>query len=926
MEIRSSYPRNGYLHSFQDPIDQKPPVSLQTRNAIYSAALKILNLGDTALTDLMNRGLSRDAAMSYGYRSLPKRGSGMRKFIDQLVERFGEQVLRQCPGFTDKNGRLNFWTAYQERDGYIVPYQDELGRLTGLQARFLDGRYLTARGSVMSSVYHIAGDCGLDTDLYVTEGATKANVANYLGGPWVFSVAGQSLSPQHIRTILSLRPKRVIVALDQEDNLNTARASDRWLRAISDSGVPVYTAVWEGEGFGGFKGLDDLIYGGELPRIRPFCRIPPEIGQSRRPRPSRAVGEIDVGDSLNDVRTLTRRTVQDFFRNYRSNKGKALLLSTSPGSGKTYAVADAVSNTTAAVRIVAGTKRLAREISETFNYVLVDGRNEINCERIDVVEALAEGGHDVGSFACGTPSSPQCPFRRSCAYWKQFDRVGTRIGTTEQIFNPNFLEGGDVIVVDDAELSRAMIDRSRLNIEAMNRTLYQLGGKSWLPERRLLMVVLHAIVDAPRHESGHPGLSLIGSDAWDHLYMTARRNGYRLEELLGALPEKSGLPQPRAQSDGVVIAEDVRAVPPRTVTKLIEALTAESPIFMRGEDLNSRIRIDASGIDVWQLRECNHPFGNRSSLADMALLILDATPVDVLVGKLTKQHERLPDVRSHVKLPENVTVVRYASSSNGHAVLADPIRMQTIISEISDERMRYPVDGPNLEAAVCFRSHRRTVENLGFAPSQVLTYGSGRGSNTLANVERLHLVGRPMPPGDDLIYLAQVLHQRESPIRRQIVMETRRYGGQSYESDVVDFQDERVSSLLKACRDDEIIQMIYRARLSALDSQVCPMVDSPLSPRKSVRLVIHTSHPVPGLRVDELRFVSRRKDVNEIRRIEAEDRIMEAGRGLMQRGKEISVAAVAREAKSSWKTVSKVLGKPLHTLKHETLKGVQRLP
>ena len=460
----------------------------------------------------------------------------------------------------------------------------------------------------------------------------------------------------------------------------------------------------------------------------------------------------------------------------------------------------------------------------------------------------------------------------------------------------------------------------------MNRTLYQLGGKSWLPERRLLMVVLHAIVDAPRHESGHPGLSLIGSDAWDHLYMTARRNGYRLEELLGALPEKSGLPQPRAQSDGVVIAEDVRAVPPRTVTKLIEALTAESPIFMRGEDLNSRIRIDASGIDVWQLRECNHPFGNRSSLADMALLILDATPVDVLVGKLTKQHERLPDVRSHVQLPENVTVVQYASSSNGHAVLADPIRMQTIISEISDERMRCPVDGPNLEAAVCFRSHRRTVENLGFAPSQVLTYGSGRGSNTLANVERLHLVGRPMPPGDDLIYLAQVLHQRESPIRRQIVMETRRYGGQSYESDVVDFQDERVSSLLKACRDDEIIQMIYRARLSALDPQVRPMVDSPLSPRKSVRLVIHTSHPVPGLRVDELRFVSRRKDVNEIRRIDAEDRIMEAGLGLMQRGKEISVAAVAREAKSSWKTVSKVLGKPLHTLKHETLKGVQRLP
>ena len=50
----------------------------------------------------------------------------------------------------------------------------------------------------------------------------------------------------------------------------------------------------------------------------------------------------------------------------------------------------------------------------------------------------------------------------------------------------------------------------------------------------------------------------------------------------------------------------------------------------------------------------------------MALLVLDATPVGALVGHVVRQHERPPDVRPTVRLPENVTVVQHAGARHAH--------------------------------------------------------------------------------------------------------------------------------------------------------------------------------------------------------------------------------------------------------------------
>ncbi|MDA1228972.1 MAG: DUF3854 domain-containing protein [Chloroflexi bacterium] len=314
---------------------------IETRHEIYSAALELLPLRKEALVDLTNRGLTKDAALSMGYHSLPRRGTESKTFLSTLTAKFGEELLRKCPGFTDKNDRLTFWTAWDGRDGYVVPFKDELGRVTGFQAKILGSKYLTAKGSVLSSVYHVAGKGNPGTDLYITEGATKANVANHLEGLWTFAVAGQSLTDDHIEVIKSLNPGRVIVALDQEDNPNTHKAQERGTKLLHDAGLDAHFATWEGEDVGGPKGIDDLLLTGERPRIRKVHFVPTEIGQRRTSRPTAVDGTVDRGQPLKEVRALAWRTVNDFVTHHVRNKGKAQLLSTSrrqdhcSGTGRT---------------------------------------------------------------------------------------------------------------------------------------------------------------------------------------------------------------------------------------------------------------------------------------------------------------------------------------------------------------------------------------------------------------------------------------------------------------------------------------------------------------------------------------------------------------------------------------------------------------
>ena len=219
-------------------------LAVEERDRIYQAAIERLTLRGSATDDLQRRGLATEDIGRFGFRSLPRRGREHAEFMGEMRERFGDDLLGACPGFVDKNGRLTFWQASAGRDGYVVPFRDEAGRVTGLQAKILGAKYLTATGARYEEIYGVAGERA--ATLFVIEGGLKAMVASVLGPAWCFGVPGQALQERHIETIQRLAPGRVAVALDREMNVNTDRAREDWLGRLAAAGLVVVDAVWEG--------------------------------------------------------------------------------------------------------------------------------------------------------------------------------------------------------------------------------------------------------------------------------------------------------------------------------------------------------------------------------------------------------------------------------------------------------------------------------------------------------------------------------------------------------------------------------------------------------------------------------------------------------------------------------------------------------
>jgi hypothetical protein len=142
-------------------------------------------------------------------------------------------------------------------------------------------------------------------------------VAHRLGDITVVGLPGQSLSANHLAVIQRFNPNRVIVALDEESNANTDRARDRWLRSLFHAGLSVYRAVWEGAEVSGPKGIDDLLFAGDRPRIRAVNFAPEGIGERRAVRPSLTRGVVTPGIPLASARQETRKAIFEFIEGRR---------------------------------------------------------------------------------------------------------------------------------------------------------------------------------------------------------------------------------------------------------------------------------------------------------------------------------------------------------------------------------------------------------------------------------------------------------------------------------------------------------------------------------------------------------------------------------------------------------------------------------
>jgi len=893
-------------------------------HAVNSAYLSLLPLRREHASYYVSRGPADLAvARSLSYGSLPLGYTAARQVVDTLVARFGPKIMELVPGFyAGKDGRLLTHTARATEDAAVIPMRDEQGRIIGMIRHYIVGskpKYMMFAGGTNDS-YTVAGSwpVGAVRQIAITEGPHKAHVAaHYSAGIVIMGLMGTALRATHLAGVERLRPDLVMEALDADKFTNVAvekarakmHASLLGSAKLAQAQVHIVTAIWDAANG---KGLDDLLASGRLPKLR---SIPWRAAvTTRKPIAIPEPGRVPPGRPLAEVQAETEGVIDAFVRDRRTKHGRVKLVQVPPGVGKTTAVAKAIIRNGVAARILVSTSAKAAEIEAAHSRIrAVEGRNATNCGLIELVEAARTKGHDVAELIC-----QRCPLKPDCVvmgYYHQFKNPGPLVGPVEFLFSGEFLRRGELVVLDDPSLERAMIDTRTIRSDGALRLASAVPAG---PTRDLLVVIQRAIDTLKETASFAP--PLIGPAAWDSLARAAGGSDI-LVELVRATPdERDILPAPG--DDGVLTVEDIERAPDAVLAKLVRLLKGEVDDFAGSREFNSGLSIHPGGLELRALRQMLADKDMRPLIANKAVLILDATPILPLYQRLSDGLVMEPIFAPEVILPPNVSVTQVADRFGGKTSVErqamDGRRpgQDALLASLAKQRQRYPGDR---EAAICAKSLKDEVVAAGINEARTLTFYGSRGLNSIEDADVLHVLGRPQAPDYSALQLAHVLHKGEAPILPHMGMRSEPYAGYRAADEtgraitVSDFWDKRASVLFRAFREAELLQAVHRARLFRVGSAQMELfatdgqrIARTASERRHVRLVIHSAHPIPGLRVDELIY-SEDAGVNEQRAVEAAERILAAAAQLVAEGAPVTVEAVARVTGSRKPAIIRVL-------------------
>lgn len=258
----------GWLHKLSDdikPLPQPQPTvkehkraPIGVRQSVYQALLDELTLSRLHRDNLLARGLTLAEIQQLGYKTLPLEG---RSNIVRCLIAKGFK-LANVPGFFFMNGEARLSGS----PGILIPVKDIRSRIQALQIRCdkTDGgkyKWLSSTGKPFGSSpgapIHVARPELQSTEIWISEGAIKGDIASLKLNRIVLAVAGVGNWPGIIPIVKELKPERVIVAYDADKHTNQVVRSyeAELMRALLRLHIRTFEANWNGK----YKGLDDLI-------------------------------------------------------------------------------------------------------------------------------------------------------------------------------------------------------------------------------------------------------------------------------------------------------------------------------------------------------------------------------------------------------------------------------------------------------------------------------------------------------------------------------------------------------------------------------------------------------------------------------------------------------------------------------------------
>lgn len=255
---------------------QHDPAPIQRRHDVYYTMLEKMPLLPKHRQNLMNRGLSRERIDRNLYRSLPENRHRRNEIARELAKWFD---LRGIPGFFYPDGK---W-ALCGKPGILIPVLNPDGYIQGLQIRLDDvaaGKYRWlssnpeygfAYGTPSSTWVHVTGDRDA-TEVFITEGGLKGDIASYLSGDQLFVCTAGATSLRYLReTVQTLDATKLsgcfdmdkvaeLAALEQirwddPSNVHAQKPCplERMEAVVDDLGLPYQRRVWPVA----YNGIDD---------------------------------------------------------------------------------------------------------------------------------------------------------------------------------------------------------------------------------------------------------------------------------------------------------------------------------------------------------------------------------------------------------------------------------------------------------------------------------------------------------------------------------------------------------------------------------------------------------------------------------------------------------------------------------------------
>jgi hypothetical protein len=260
-----------HYHSFNDPPPQitikKPkPVERASADHIDGALTTLLRkhlaLNERHTAALRARGLSEGEIARPGYASAPTPDDG-----DRIARELSDFGLVGVPGFHKYGGE---WHMRNYGAGFFVPVRDERSRIAGLQIRRDDAepRYIWfssngyPHGTSSGAPIHYARPHLLHdaTEVLITEGALKADVASYFMDAPVIAAAGVNNFGQDFAATLRVKfpnLRTTFIAFDSDFRVKpqVRAALEKLMRDLAGVGFKVRVRTWPPE----HKGIDDYL-------------------------------------------------------------------------------------------------------------------------------------------------------------------------------------------------------------------------------------------------------------------------------------------------------------------------------------------------------------------------------------------------------------------------------------------------------------------------------------------------------------------------------------------------------------------------------------------------------------------------------------------------------------------------------------------